>query len=87
MGQSTETAHEALDAEFQRFLKAAPDESRRKYLTHAQASWRSGALQTCNLYLCFFEGSMWHPVSDQCKLAKIEERTAELRRMREDYER
>ena len=79
-------AQTTLAAEVQRFAEVVKEPGRRKNLTNAQDAWEASVKATCNLYLSVFEGTMWHPVSDGCVLRKVEERTAEIRRMREEYE-
>ena len=78
-------ANRSLDQENKRFLEAVPPE-KRETLVSAKANWEKYHLSHCNLYIGVFEGTMWHPVSDQCVLEKVEERLKELTTMRRTYE-
>jgi len=78
-------AQKELDREYQRFLKAIPPD-KQKDVGSAQEAWRRYSSSECDLYVSVFEGTMWLPVSDQCVLRKVEERTRELAEMRREYE-
>jgi uncharacterized protein YecT (DUF1311 family) len=78
-------ARKALDQEYQRFLKAIPSD-KQKDVDSAQEAWRRYSTSQCDLYMSVFEGTMWHPLSDQCVLRKVEERTGELAEVRREYE-
>lgn len=79
-----DNARKALDAEYGSFLKAVPADKRAK-VAQAQKAWRSYYGAQCSLYLEVFKGTMWHPVSDQCVLEKVEQRTREVSEMRRVY--
>lgn len=89
-------ANQSLNQEYEAFLTAVRSEepedpqgkvrSKRATLVAAQADWVKYHLSHCNLYLGVFEGSMWHPVSDQCVLGKVEERLKDLIALRRDYQ-
>ena len=78
-------AQKELDREYQRFLKAVPSD-KQKDVASAQEAWRRYSTSQCDLYMSVFEGTMWHPLSDQCVLRKVEERTRELAEVRREYE-
>ena len=78
-------AQKELDREYQLFLKAIPSD-KQKDVASAQEAWRRYSTFQCDLYMSVFEGTMWHPMSDQCVLRKVEERTRELAEMRREYE-
>ena len=78
-------AQKELDREYQRFLKAIPSD-KQKDVGAAQEAWRRYSTSQCDLYMSVFEGTMWHPLSDQCVLSKVEERTRELAEVRREYE-
>ena len=78
-------AQKELDREYQQFLKAIPSD-KQKDVGAAQEAWRRYTSSQCDLYLSVFEGTMWHPMSDQCVLRKAEERTRELAEVRREYE-
>ena len=71
---------------------AGADEAAARLLAHTlqredtQEAWRRYSTSQCDLYMSVFEGTMWHPLSDQCVLRKVEERTRELAEVRREYE-
>lgn len=79
-------AQKDLDREYRQFLGAIPLDKQKDFAS-AQEAWQRYSTSQCNLFLSVFEGTMWHPVSDQCLLRKVEERTREVAEMRREYER
>ena len=73
-----------LDQKYQQFLSVIPPDKRKGFVS-AHKAWQQYHGAQCNLYMDLLEGTMWHPVSDQCILRKVEERTTELAEMRHNY--
>jgi uncharacterized protein YecT (DUF1311 family) len=74
-----------LARSYDALLSLSPDADQKKALEDAQKAWEAYRSSTCGLYMNFLQGTIWHPVADECFAKLTAERRQFLEELREEF--
>ena len=74
-----------LARSYEALLSLSPDPDHKKALEETQKAWQVYRSGTCGLYMSFLQGTIWHPVADECFAKLTAERRQFLDGLREEF--